>query len=284
MSLIIIKMQKRIFTVDFEFETVSVNKETLIISQKSSEFEACFERMLSNLESVNIHPTFFVLGYTAEKYPLIIKRIAEKYDIGTHSYKHTLVHTQSVQEFSEDLKKSIDIIEQITGKKVNKYRAPYFSLSKPEYLELLIENGIEIDSSLTPIGHFSGEQTTNLQVPHRIQLKNGIIKEFPITTFNFFGKNMGFTGGGYFRLFPYSVIKHTTNKLPYAMAYIHLGDIDKNKKKVDGLPPFVQFRRLVGCKGGEAKLQKWLSDFDFIDVTKAAYEINWDKQPIIKLY
>ncbi len=276
------KMQKRIFTVDFEFETVSVNKETLIISQKGSEFEASFELMLSNLESLDVYPTFFVHGYTAEKYPLIIKRIAEKYDIGTHSYKHTLVHTQSVEEFSEDLKKSMDIIEQITGKKVNKYRAPDFSLlSKPEYLEQLVENGIEIDCSLTPIGHFSGGQTTNLQIPHRIQLKNGIIKEFPVTTFNFFGKNIGFTGGGYFRFFPYSIIKHTTNKLPYTMTYIHLGDIDKNKKKVDGLPFFVQFRRLVGCKGGEKKLRKWLSDFDFISVEQANQQINWDKQPLL---
>jgi polysaccharide deacetylase family protein (PEP-CTERM system associated) len=277
-------MQKRIFTVDFEFETVSVNKETLIISQKSSEFEASFERMLYVLENANIFPTFFVLGYTAEKYPLMIKRIAEKYDIGTHSYNHTLVHTQTIQEFSDDLKKSIDIIEQLTGKKVNKYRAPDFSLSKPEYLEQLIENGIEIDSSLTPISHFSGQQTTNLQLPHRIQLKNGIIKEFPLTTFNFFGKNIGFTGGGYFRLFPYNIIKHITNKLPYMMSYIHLGDIDKNKKKVEGLPPFVQFRRLVGCKGGEVKLKKWLSDFDFVDVNTANEKINWDKQPIISAY
>ncbi len=284
MSLIIIRMQKRIFTVDFEFETVSVNKETLIISQKASEFEASFEQMMSVLEKANIHPTFFVLGYTAEKYPFMIKRIAEKYDIGTHSYKHTLVHTQSIKEFSQDLKKSIDIIEQITGKKVNKYRSPDFSLSKPEYLEQLIENGIEIDSSLTPIGHFSGGQTTNLELPHRIELRNGIIKEFPTTTFNFFGKSIGFTGGGYFRLFPYSIIKHTTNKSPYTMAYIHLSDIDSTKTKIEGLPYFVQFRRLAGVRGAEEKLKKWLNDFEFIDVETANKSINWEEQPIISAY
>lgn len=284
MSLIIIRMQKRIFTVDFEFETVSVNKETLIISQKASEFEASFEQMMSVLEKANIHPTFFVLGYTAEKYPFMIKRIAEKYDIGTHSYKHTLVHTQSIKEFSQDLKKSIDIIEQITGKKVNKYRSPDFSLSKPEYLEQLIENGIEIDSSLTPIGHFSGGQTTNLQTPHRIQLQNGIIKEFPITTFKCLWKNIGFTGGGYFRLLPYPMIKHTTKNQPYTMAYIHVSDIDSNKTKIEGLPYFVQFRRLVGTKGAEKKLIKWLNDFDFVDVNTANEKINWDKQPIISAY
>jgi hypothetical protein len=284
MSLIIIKMQKRIFTVDFEFETVSVNKETLIISQKSSEFEVCFERMSSILENTNTDPTFFILASTAQKFPHIVKRISEKYDIGTHSYNHTFVSTQSIKDFSQDLKQSIDTIQQITGKKVNKYRSPDFSLSRYEYLEQLIENGIEIDCSLTPIGHFSGQKTTNLQIPHRIELKNGIIKEFPVTTFNFFGKNIGFTGGGYFRLFPYEVIKQLTKTSPYLMGYIHLGDIDLEKTRVKGLPPFVQFRRMVGIKSAERKLRNWLNDFEFVDVETANETINWEEQPIIKTF
>lgn len=277
-------MQKRIFTVDFEFDSVLVNKENLNISQRESVLEANLEKMFSILESTNTNPTFFVLASTAEKYPLLVKKISEKYDIGTHSYNHTLVNTQSIKEFSQDLKKSIDIIEQITGKKVNKYRSPRFSISKPEYLEQLLENGIEIDCSQTPTNHFYGQKTTNLKVPHRIELRNGIIKEFPTTTFNFFGKSIGFTGGGYFRLFPYSIIKHTTNKSPYTMAYIHLSDIDSSKTKVEGLPYFVQFRRLAGVRGAEKKLIKWLNDFEFIDVETANKSINWEEQPIISAY
>lgn len=274
-------MQNRIFTVDFEFETVSVNKKTLIIPQKDSDFETCFERMFSVLEETNTNPTFFILGSTAKKHPLIVKKIAEKYDIGTHSYNHTSVSTQSIHEFAHDLKQSIDIIQQITGKKVNKYRSPDFSLSNIHYMEQLIENGIEIDCSLTPIGHFSGEKTTNLQIPHRIELKNGIIKEFPVTTFNFFGKNIGFTGGGYFRFFPYEVIKQLTKTSPYLMGYIHLGDIDLEKTRVEGLPLSVQFRRMVGIKSAEKKLKKWLSDFDFVSVEQANNQIDWEKQPLL---
>ena len=99
-------MQNRIFTVDFEFETVSVNKKTLIIPQKDSDFEACFERMSSILENTNTDPTFFILASTAKKFPHIVKRISEKYDIGTHSYNHTFVSTQSIKDFSKDLKQS----------------------------------------------------------------------------------------------------------------------------------------------------------------------------------
>lgn len=275
-------MKNRIFTVDFEFETVSVNNETMIISQKPSAFEADFERMLSILESTNTKPTFFILASTAERYPSLVKQIAERYDIGTHSYKHALVNTQTIKVFSYDLKNSIDTIQQITGKRVNKYRAPDFSLPKPEYLEQLIENGIEMDCSLTPMNHFAGQKTTNLQLPHRIQLKNGILKEFPITTFNFLGKSIGFTGGGYFRLLPYDIIKRSTKKSPYTMGYIHLSDIDSKKTKIEGLPSFVQFRRLVGVKGAEKKLRQWLDNFDFVDVETADKNTNWEKQQIIK--
>lgn len=274
-------MQNRIFSVDFELETVSVNKKTLIIPQKDYDFEMCFERMSSILENTNTDPTFFILASTAQKFPHIVKKISEKYDIGTHSYNHTFVSTQSIKDFSKDLKQSIDTIQQITGRKVNKYRSPDFSLSRYEYLEQLIENGIEIDCSLTPIGHFSGQKTTNLQIPHRIHLKNGIIKEFPITTFNFFGKNIGFTGGGYFRFFPYEVIKQVTKTSHYLMGYIHLGDIDLQKTKVEGLPLSVQFRRMVGIKSAEKKLRKWLSDFDFVSVEQANNQIDWEKQPLL---
>jgi hypothetical protein len=277
-------MLQRIFTIDFEGEGRILGHEQYDVPIIEGALEKNLEKMFSILENTKTSPSFFMLASTAEKYPKIVKTIAQRYDVGTHSYNHTLVSKQSVKEFSEDLKKSIDIIQQLTGKKVNKYRSPGFSLSSPEYIEQLIENGIEIDCSLTTTNHFYGNKTTNLQLPHRIQLKNGIIKEFPITTFNLLSKKIGFTGGGYFRLFPYSVIKHTTKIAPYTMSYIHLSDIDKNKKKIKGLPPFVQFRRLVGTKGAEKKLIKWLNDFDFVDVNTANEKINWDKQPIIKLY
>ncbi|MBO7277797.1 MAG: polysaccharide deacetylase family protein [Bacteroidales bacterium] len=275
---------QRIFTVDFEGEGKILGSEQYYVPVREGALEKNLERMLSILESTGVAPSFFVLASTAEKYPNLVKRIAEKYDIGTHSYNHTLVNTQTIKEFSDDLKKSIDTIEQLTGKKVNKYRSPGFSLSSPEYMEQLIENGIEIDCSLASTNHFYGQKTTNLQTPHRIQLQNGIIKEFPITTFKCLWKNIGFTGGGYFRLFPYPMIKHTTKNQPYTMAYIHVSDIDSNKTKIKGLPYFVQFRRLVGTKGAEKKLIKWLNDFDFVDVNTANEKINWDKQPIISAY
>ena len=272
---------KRIFTIDFETICAFSKTQNIELPYHLWDLEKAFERMQAILETLDVSPTFFILSSTAEKYPKLIKRIAECYDIGSHSYNHDLINTLSVKNFSEDLRKSIDVIQQLTGKKINKYRAPGFSLPATEYMEQLIENEIEIDCSLTPANHFYGNKTTNLQIPYRIQLKNGIIKEFPITTFKFFGKNIGFTGGGYFRLYPYSLIKQFTSKTSYLMAYIHLSDIEPNQEKIKELSLPLQFRRMVGIKSGEKKLKKWLSDFDFVSVEQANNQIDWEKQPLL---
>jgi polysaccharide deacetylase family protein (PEP-CTERM system associated) len=272
---------KRIFTIDFETICAFSKTQNIELPYHLWDLEKAFERMQAILETLDVSPTFFILSSTAEKYPKLIKRIAECYDIGSHSYNHDLINTLSVKNFSEDLRKSIDVIQQLTGKKINKYRAPGFSLPATEYMEQLIENEIEIDCSLTPANHFYGNKTTNLQIPYRIQLKNGIIKEFPITTFNVLGKNIGFTGGGYFRFYPYSLIKQFTSKTSYLMAYIHLSDIEPNQEKIKELSFPLQFRRMVGIKSAEKKLRKWLSDFDFASVEQANNQIDWEKQPLL---
>jgi polysaccharide deacetylase family protein (PEP-CTERM system associated) len=277
-------MLQRIFTIDFETICAFSNNQNIELPYHLWDLEKTFEKMQAILETHQVSPTFFILSSTAEKYPKLVKQIAEHYDIGTHSYNHNLINTFTIKEFSQDLKKSIDIIEQLTGKKVNKYRAPGFSLPAIDYMEQLIENVIETDCSLTPINHFYGNKTTNLQTPYRIQLKNGIIKEFPITTFKFFSKNIGFTGGGYFRLYPYSLIKHFTSKTSYLMAYIHLSDIEPNQAKIKELSLPLQFRRMVGIKSAERKLRNWLNDFEFVDVETANETINWEEQPIIKTF
>ena len=274
-------MTQRIFTIDFETICAFSKTKNIELPYNLWDLERAFERMQEILETLKVSPTFFMLSSTAEKYPKLIKRIAECYDIGSHSYNHDLINTLSVKNFSEDLRKSIDVIQQLTGKKINKYRAPGFSLPATEYMEQLIENEIEIDCSLTPANHLYGKKTTNLQIPYRIQLPNGIIKEFPITTFKLLGNNIGFTGGGYFRLYPYSLIKQATSKASYLMAYIHLSDIEPNQEKIKELSLSLQFRRLVGVKSAERKLKKWLSDFSFISVEQANNQIDWDKQPLL---
>ena len=120
--------------------------------------------------------------------------------------------------------------------------------------------------------------------PCRI-LCNGIeIKELPPTNIGLGGWNFGFLGGGYFRLFPYSLIKYWTDKKDdYSLAYVHPQDLDRELPLNYAESYREKLRSHVGLKTSARKLERWLSDFDFVDVETAVRKIDWEKTPLVEL-
>ncbi|MEN9363194.1 MAG: hypothetical protein RI903_502, partial [Bacteroidota bacterium] len=77
------------------------------------------DRILEMLARQNQSATFFCLGWVARKYPEIIRQIADAgYEIATHSDVHQLAYQQTRPQFKEDLVRSIQSLEDITGKKI----------------------------------------------------------------------------------------------------------------------------------------------------------------------
>jgi len=232
------------------------------------------------LEEKNQKATFFVVGWMAEKHPNQIKRITEMgHEIGTHTHLHQLVYEQSPDEFNEDLKKSIQTIENCIGKKVNCFRAPGFSITNatPWAFECLLENGITCDSSIFPSPRLHGGYLNfGPAQPSIVNCKGMIIKEFPINTHKFVGTDIIFSGGGYFRLLPYPFIKKFTNESDYIMTYFHPRDFDAHQPMVPGLNVVRKFKSYYGLKETKSKLTKWLKDYDFIDLKEANKLVNWE--------
>jgi polysaccharide deacetylase family protein (PEP-CTERM system associated) len=113
-------------------------------------------KVLEILADAKAYATFFALGLVAEKFPDLITRIAkEGHEIATHGYKHQLIFTQTPSEFASDLKHSIALLEDITGRRVIGHRAPDFSITEKSLwaLDILQEQGILYDSSIFPIKH-----------------------------------------------------------------------------------------------------------------------------------
>lgn len=245
------------------------------------------DRILAILDNHKTKATFFCLSWIAEKYPEIVKKInGLGYEIASHSSNHQLIYEQTPQQFKEDLIRSLGVLQNITGKKVNTYRAPGFSLieSCKWAFEIMAENGIENDSSVFPASRIHGGFESFPQaIPSVIHYQGYKIKEFPINTINLFGKKLVFSGGGYFRLFPYTFIKRWTDNSHYLMSYLHPRDFDSTQPVISELPLSRKFRSYVGLKKSVSKLNLWLSDFEFIDIDTAIREIDWDKAPLIKL-
>ena len=245
------------------------------------------ERIFQFLTKHNLSATFFVVGWIAKKYPEVVKKIDKLgFEIGSHTYMHQLMYEQSPREVEEDLKQSIYVLEDLTGKKVRSFRAPGFSITKKNKwaFEVLASQGITHDCSVFPAGRAHGGLPSYKEaVPSRL-ICNGVeLKEFPINTTCVFGNSWIFSGGGYFRLSPYPFVKKWSKKSDYIMTYFHPRDFDPDQPIIKELSLTRKFKSYVGLKSCMTKLNKWVGEFDFIDLKTADMLIDWDQVPIIKI-
>ncbi len=243
------------------------------------------ERIFHILDDTNTKATFFVVGWIAKTYPDVVKRIAEKYEIGSHTMNHQLVWEQSRSEFKEDVSSSIKLLEDITGKAVKYFRVPGFSIRESETwaFDIIKECGIEIDCSVFPAHHSHGGLLSyGKAVPGIIKHGDVLLKEFPVSIKQVGSHSLIYTGGGYFRLCPYSLLKYWAKQEgDYLLSYIHPRDLDAGQPMIKELPLLRKFKSYVGLKGAEYKLRKMLTDFQFVDIGTADEETDWENVPVI---
>jgi polysaccharide deacetylase family protein (PEP-CTERM system associated) len=248
--------------------------------------DANMDRIFELLDRKKQKATFFCLGWIAREFPHIIKTIDNMgFEIASHSDMHQLAYEQNRDEFRNDLDKSIKSIEDITGKKIRAYRVPGFSVVNENrwLFEELINYEIEIDCSVFPAKRtHGGFENYKSNKPSIINIGNSTIKEFPINTFLLGNKKIIFSGGGYFRFFPYSIIKLLVQRGDYIMTYFHPRDFDKNQPIIKDLSPIRKFKSYYGLGSAFSKLERLISDFEFIDLDEANKRINWKEiKPII---
>ena len=245
------------------------------------------ERIFQLLEQTNQQATFFCLGWVARKHPDIIRAIAERgYEIATHSDLHQLAYEQSRTEFKNDLERSIKALEDVSGKKIKAYRAPGFSIKHENkwVFEDLIKHGIEVDCSVFPAKRsHGGFEQFGVAEPCWIDIDGMRLKEFPINTVNGFGQSLIFSGGGYFRLIPYPILKILTKKSDYVMTYFHPRDFDFNQPMIEELSRVRKFKSYYGLAGCLDKLQDLMTDFPFIDLASAEKLVDWNSAKVVKI-
>ncbi|MCD8385996.1 MAG: polysaccharide deacetylase family protein [Bacteroidales bacterium] len=245
------------------------------------------DRILDILDSTGTKATFFIIGWIAKTYPEVVKKIAEKYQIGSHTMTHQLVWQQTPAEFRSDVESSIKLLEDITSQPIKAFRAPGFSIRESEAwaFDILSELGIEYDCSVFPAAHAHGGMPSYSHPgPSIIKHDDVEMKEFPVSIKNIGGKHLIFSGGGYFRLFPYSIIKKwSQDSGDYLLSYIHPRDLDAGQPKLEGLPMTRQFKSYVGLSKAEEKLRRYLNDLKFIDLETASSQIDWAKAPRVEI-
>ena len=242
--------------------------------------------ILDMLNEHQVSASFFCIGWIANQYPEVVRKIAGMgHEIGSHSHHHRLAHQLCYADFEEDLKASIHSIEDVTGNKVKMYRAPGFSIKQANTwaFEVLLNHGITIDSSLTAIrSETGGLKKFTENAPCLIQGAGFAMKEFPLNYAKLANVGVNFTGGGYFRLFPYRLTKRLFTKSSYNLVYFHPRDFDIDQPVVNASLKRV-LKNQVGLKHARKKFRKLLDDFTFVDLRTAAHLVNWNNVPSFDL-
>ena len=225
------------------------------------------DRILALLDEHGTKATFFTLGWIAERYPEIVRRIvAEGHELASHGYGHERASEQTESAFFSDINLAKLILEDLVGTEVKGYRAPSFSIGQNNLwaFECLERAGYQYSSSIYPIRH---DHYGMPDAPRHAHAIGGLL-EIPATTLRFFNRNWPASGGGYFRLMPYGVSRwmlqriNRTDRLP-AVFYFHPWEIDKEQPRIPGTSYKTRFRHYVNIGRMESRLQRLLADFQW---------------------
>ena len=230
-------------------------------------------RLLELFHQKEVRATWFVLGWIADNYPELLREIvAYGHEIGCHSYHHMRVDKMGPEIFREDTRRAMEAIEGVTNVRPVGYRAPSWSIGSatPWAFEILAELGFTYDSSIFPIKHDLYGMPTGPRQMFKMTFRNGrSLYEIPSSTLRILGRNIPVSGGGYLRHSPYwytrMMIKRLNKKDMPVMIYLHPWEIDPDLPRVDNLTAMQRFRTYGSTSLFKYKLERLLSDFDFIN-------------------
>jgi polysaccharide deacetylase family protein (PEP-CTERM system associated) len=229
--------------------------------------EANTDRILAQFDAAGVTATFFTLGWVAERYPQIVRRIvAAGHELASHGYAHQRADGQTPEVFRADVGRARRLLEDLGGVAVIGYRAPTFSIGphNPWAYDILAEEGHRYSSSVYPVRHDLYGSPDAPRFPHRPH--GGALFELPMTTVTLMGRNIPCSGGGYFRLVPYALFRrglgyfNRTEAAP-GMFYTHPWEIDPGQPHVKGARALSRFRHRVNLSRTAPRLDRLLRDF-----------------------
>jgi polysaccharide deacetylase family protein (PEP-CTERM system associated) len=255
--------------------------------QWPSRVEANTDKLLQLFADANIKITFFILGWVAERYPELVKRIrSQGHEIASHGYSHQLIYKQTPEIFRAETAKSKQILEDLGQAPVIGYRAASYSITSKSLwaLDILAELGFTWDSSIFPTRHDNYGIPGSPEEPYTIITSNGThLTEFPLTTAKVFGQAIPAAGGGYFRQYPYALSRWLFERASLGQSkpqifYLHPWEIDPEQPRVPNASWFSNFRHYTNLQRCMPRLERMISDFQFGTISQSLGSVTINKR------
>jgi polysaccharide deacetylase family protein (PEP-CTERM system associated) len=240
--------------------------------------------LLDCLAEAGARATFFIVGEIGTHNPRLVRRIAaEGHEVASHSWDHRRVHHFTEQTFREDVRRSKEVLEHLTGQAVVGYRAPTFSITRETAwaIDVLAELEMLYDSSIYPVRHDRYGVPAAPRSPFLARGSRSTLLELPPATLRILTMNLPMGGGGYFRLFPLLftewALRQTQRNCQPAIAnlYFHPWEFDPEQERLP-LGYLSRFRTYVGIERSRARLTALLSRHRFA----RAADVARDLQPV----
>jgi polysaccharide deacetylase family protein (PEP-CTERM system associated) len=224
------------------------------------------ERILALLGASGVSATFFTLGWIAQRYPAVVRRIAAAgHEVASHGFAHRRATEQTPEQFLADIRLAKGVLEDIAGAEVRGYRAPSFSIGPGNAwaFDCIARAGYRYSSSVYPIRHDHYGAPDAQRFAH--ESVPGLL-ELPIATVRMLRSNWPAGGGGYFRLLPYRVSRWSLARINGvdrrpAMFYFHPWELDPEQPRVPGPGLKTRFRHYVNLHRTEQRLARLVRDF-----------------------
>ncbi|MGH7930914.1 MAG: XrtA system polysaccharide deacetylase [Candidatus Binatia bacterium] len=225
------------------------------------------DRILELFDRYQAHATFFILGWIGDRFPQMVREIAEAgHEIASHGRAHVRATEQNPDQFGADIRYTKQCLEDITGQKVLGYRAASFSIGAKNLwaLDVIQQSGYRYSSSIYPVYHDLYGMPEAPRFPFRIHSDS--VLEIPATTVDVLGYKLPCAGGGYFRLMPYPVSRWALRRVnrrdqQSAVFYFHPWEIDPAQPRVSGIGYKTRFRHYFNLDRMERRLARLLGDF-----------------------
>lgn len=228
--------------------------------------------LLALLERHEARATCFVLGWVAERQPELIRTIAGAgHEIASHGWDHARVTTSTPAQFRDSVRRSKQVLEDVTGGPVVGFRAPNFSIvpGREWALDILLEEGYRYDSSLFPVRRPGSGYPDGRPDPHWIERAGGRLAEIPPSTLQWVGMRLPAAGGAYFRLLPYGIVgaalRQSERRGVPGTFYIHPWEVDPDQPRLD-VSWRTRARHYGGLRRTVARLERLLREFRFAPI------------------
>jgi polysaccharide deacetylase family protein (PEP-CTERM system associated) len=238
--------------------------------------------ILDLLDKYQVKATFFILGWVAEHFPALVMEIHKSgHEVASHSYWHRLVTSQTQEQFRQDLKRSLDVIQNVTGSRVLGFRASSASIT-PWAIDIIHQEGLLYDSSLFPASYHDvyGKLPGVSKDKPIERLSNGLL-EVKMTSIKLLGMQLPWSGGGYFRLLPYPIfclgMRHVLKDKHIFNFFIHPWELDDAPPKLVDLKPIYSFRRYISITRTRTRFESLLKEYPFVPIYNALQNLGYIK-------